>query len=366
MNNINLVYGSAYELGIEDYKQTDLTTLVSSDDGNNWQQGERITSYLGNDYLTGITGIGEKIFVCFASSRNDVNSQGFYGIIGESEDKITPPILLKREIVGYDYEKEEINYRAMVFDNEGVLKVVANLYQINLNVQLFDDGLHNDSLANDHIFGNTLPFITEGNSGSAYAIDINKISLPFNNKGDIAEVYIGGKEFSFQLQMTDIFNNTGSKTTNAYIPLEGGGVHGGRFEEASFLFSSGFFLSGYSNGEMWSNAVAPTFLVEDYLPGEVGSDPQDPVNGIYVVNKRDPAFSFTWQNWKDAVNRGAEFYDGDGDGIYNPVDKNWNGTWDKNEDMPPLIGDEIAWCVYNDAVFAADQKVGHAIHKVSK
>ncbi len=69
-----------------------------------------------------------------------------------------------------------------------------------------------------------------------------------------------------------------------------------------------------------------------------------------MVNKRDAPFNPTWQNWKDAVSLGAEFYDGDGDGIYNPVDKNWNGTWDKNEDAPPLIGDEIAWCVYNDGL----------------
>ena len=45
-----------------------------------------------------------------------------------------------------------------------------------------------------------------------------------------------------------------------------------------FLFSGGFFLSGYSNGEMWSNAVASASLVEDYLPGKIGSDPADPLN----------------------------------------------------------------------------------------
>jgi hypothetical protein len=28
-----------------------------------------------------------------------------------------------------------------------------------------------------------------------------------------------------------------------------------------------------------------------------------------------------WQDWKDAVDLGADFYDGDGDGVYNPVDK---------------------------------------------
>ena len=29
---------------------------------------------------------------------------------------------------------------------------------------------------------------------------------------------------------------------------------------------------------------------------------------------------------------------------------NGNGQWDPNEDMPDLLGDETAWCVYNDNV----------------
>jgi hypothetical protein len=150
--------------------------------------------------------------------------------------------------------------------------------------------------------------------------------------------------------MTDDMNNIANKETTAGLPISHGGGSGGKFDEGTFLFSSGFFLSGYSNSEMWSNGVASASLVEDYLPGKVGSSVNDPKNSIYVVNKRDTPFNLTWQNWKDAVSLGAEFYDGDGDGIYNPVDKNWNGTWDRNEDAPSLIGDEIAWCIYNDGL----------------
>ncbi len=57
----------------------------------------------------------------------------------------------------------------------------------------------------------------------------------------------------------------------------------------------------------------------------------------------------SWQDWKTAVDKfEADFYDGDGDGQYNPVDLNGNGKWDPDEDMPDLLGDETAWCVYND------------------
>ena len=60
---------------------------------------------------------------------------------------------------------------------------------------------------------------------------------------------------------------------------------------------------------------------------------------IYVVNSNDPPFGSSWQEYKNAVLQGAEFYDGDGDGIYNPIDKNGNGKRDTNEDSPNQIGD---------------------------
>ena len=135
----------------------------------------------------------------------------------------------------------------------------------------------------------------------------------------------------------------------ALVPVMNPGS-GGKYEEGGFLFSGGFWLSGYNGDSLWSNAVASATLVEDYLPGKVGSEPNDALNRIYIVNINDVPFGYTWQNWKDAVLLGADFYDGDGDGLYNPVDKNWNGTWETNEDMPMLIGDETIWCVYNDAV----------------
>lgn len=348
--NIWLIYDRRYDLGIDDYNQKDVSALISTDNGITWQERNPFTSYLGNDYLTGVTTDGDNILVCFNSSRGQVFNQGYFGILGQSEDTFTPPALLNSETVGVDYEKEEVGYRAKVIDDQGVSKVIAKLNQINLDVELFNDGLHNDSLANDNIYGNVIPLVIEGKAGTEYAMDLNAITLPFNNKGVIASVDIEGKAFPIRLQMTDIFNNISLKEVGVNLPIRGGGGSVGKFDGGGFLFSGGFFLSGYSNGQMWSNAVASASLVEDYLPGKIGSEINDPLNSIYVVNKRDPAFGYTWQTWKDAVSLGAEFYDGDGDGIYNPVDKNWNGTWDLNEDMPMILGDEIAWCVYNDGL----------------
>jgi len=155
------------------------------------------------------------------------------------------------------------------------------------------------------------------NAGDAYLLQVNRLHIPLNNRGVLANVTIGD-------------------LTDAQIDGKG------------FLFSGGFMISGKNGGNLWSSAVASASRIEDYLPGVVGADPNDPRAHIYVVNAKDEPFGDSWQEWKDAVDLGAYFYDGDGDGTYNPVDKNGNGVWDEDEDMPDLLGDETVWCVYND------------------
>ncbi|MBU2445747.1 MAG: T9SS type A sorting domain-containing protein [Bacteroidetes bacterium] len=161
---------------------------------------------------------------------------------------------------------------------------------------------------------------TQSNSSGAFVFHVNNIILPMNNRGVIGDVSIP--------------------------PYPAGGY----FQGKSFLFSSGFFMSGYTDTTLWANAVATASRIQDYLAGPVGANPSDPKNIIYVVDRIDPPFSTSWQDWSDAVNQGAYFYDGDNDGIYNPVDKNSNGIWDLSEDMPDILGDRTAWCVYNDGV----------------
>lgn len=161
----------------------------------------------------------------------------------------------------------------------------------------------------------------------AYVFWINNIIMPFNADGVVADVRVGD-------------------------------IEGGSFQstDKQFLFSGGFMLSGISHDSvLWSNAVASASRVTDYVKGRV-QDPGSDKPGIYVVDRLDPAFGESWQTWKDAVAMGADFYDGDGDGIYSPIDKNGNGLWDSNEDAPDLLGDKTAWTVYNDAVESAQRR----------
>ncbi len=167
---------------------------------------------------------------------------------------------------------------------------------------------------------------SSGKQGDAYRMNINNINLPFNNKGVLADVN---------------------------IPPDG---TLGRAYGHGFLYSGGFFLSGKRNGTVWANAQATSSLETDYLAGTVEQGQNDPRNQIYVIDAQDEPFGTSWQDWKDAVALGADFYDGNGDGQYDPVDLNGNGKWDPDEDAPDLLGDQTAWCVYNDAVPAAQRR----------
>jgi len=107
---------------------------------------------------------------------------------------------------------------------------------------------------------------------------------------------------------------------------------------------------------LWANAVASASLVEDYSPGTLQFGKSDSRAQIYVLNSQDEPFGESWQDWKDAVALGADFYDGDNDSEYKPDDKNGNGIWDPEEDRPDLLGDETAWCVYYDEVPPAQRR----------
>ncbi|MCH7770041.1 MAG: hypothetical protein IIA49_03360 [Bacteroidetes bacterium] len=172
--------------------------------------------------------------------------------------------------------------------------------------------------------------------GDAYYFNINRIVLPLNSKGILA--------------------NVSAPLPEGHPDYPGPSREGGEFDGKGFLFSGGFLISGKIGAVVWSNANASASRIEDYLPGTAQGfidNENDPRFHIYAVNSGDEPFGDSWQEWRDAVDLGAYFYDGDGDGVYDPTDKNGNGEWDADEDMPDLLGDEIAWTVYTDALDAS-------------
>ena len=168
-----------------------------------------------------------------------------------------------------------------------------------------------------------------------YRTHVNRIDLPFDNRGVLANVGVNGE-------------------------------WGGKLDGIQFLYSGGFLLSGKNTDSIWANGVR---WISDYQPGNVDSIPYDPKYSIYDVEDFY-AFGYEWQKWRYAVDIGADFYDGDGDGIYNPVDLNGNNHWDPNEDKPDILpGSLTTWCVYNDGVpsslrqFENESPLGIEIHQ---
>lgn len=154
-------------------------------------------------------------------------------------------------------------------------------------------------------------FDSTGRVGNSFIISVNNFSLPIRNDGGISN-------FDY-----------------------------GQLNGDMILFSGGFYIAGKAGNEIWASIVAPSTLEENYLPGAI-NDSLNLSKDIFVVLKSDPPFSKSWQDWKNAVKFGAKFYDGDSDGVYNPIDKNSDSAWNFNEDMPYLLGDVTTWCVYND------------------
>jgi hypothetical protein len=169
-------------------------------------------------------------------------------------------------------------------------------------------------------------------AGDSYDMFINNIDLPIGRNGIIADVLIPPAT-----------------------------IAGGKLQNKIFLFSAGFYMSGLNNGTIWANGQVSASRITDYVPGTYAGGQNDPNAQLYVIHSSDPDFDIgvtdpklkSWTQWKTAVSLGADFYDGDHDGIYNPVDKNGNNKWDPDEDRPDILGDVTAWCVYSDQLPAA-------------
>lgn len=138
--------------------------------------------------------------------------------------------------------------------------------------------------------------------------------------------------------------------------ISGGSNFAGTLDTNKFLYSSGFFISGINeNKEIWASGVYPSARINAYVPGTVESGAD--VQSLFYVTQKSEHFGHEWQNWREAVKLGAEFYDGDNDGNYNPIDKNGNGVWDYDEDKPAIYGDVMSWSAYNDGRIYATQGI---------
>lgn len=354
-NKLWIFYEIDFPTPFENIYQKDILYKTSTNNGIDWSESQQLTTFKGFDGKYNVSSSGVNPPVVFNSARSYDHLQEkkkyYFGMAGIDED-ISPPYMHKFELFSdSSFSGISLTIRALAEDitSNPSVKIVFSLNNmLSDTLEMKDDGLNGDSLSGDNIYGivfsdlipsdhinfyfllenqavmnsymGTHYLVNTGSGSPGFVMDINKITLPLENTGSIAQL-------------------SGNPS-----------LQGGWFDDISFLFAGGFALSGYSNNQLWGNGVMSSALIRDYLSGPVSLSSSDPRNILYVIKESDPPFGDSWQLYRAAVDLGAAFYDGDGDGIYNPIDKNNNGIWDPDEDKPDIIGDVTAWTVYSDKV----------------
>ncbi|MBN8546456.1 MAG: exo-alpha-sialidase [Ignavibacteria bacterium] len=337
------------------YSRTNIFYSKSSNEGATWGTPVQVTKYPGVDANLNLNSQSVKPFITFSSDRN--NLQGakklFWTNALELQDNSTPPVI-------YDYEANSASVTAgdtikiKVFTGSESpvteAKITGYLNDLPYNLQLFDDGNHNDSLAGDKIFGNFIRVAQEGDL-LRYSVSVqnafgtsttaqNIIACPFSDLPSSAELKTGRLivPFDYNGTIADVATASGS---------------GLKFDSVMTIFSQGFLLSGLIESNVWAAGEFSASRIKDFRAGQVGYPANDPRNGIYRVALTDTAFGTSWQRWKGAVSLGAKFWDGNNNNIYDPVDLNQNGNWEPNEDMPEILGEVSYFTVFNDGVPSA-------------
>lgn len=165
---------------------------------------------------------------------------------------------------------------------------------------------------------------------------------------------------------TELYESYALNINNVFLPMTSYGTlglvsvddrYGIYVDDNVVTYGMGFYLTGESSDILFSNGQLTYYRGNDYIAGAVGMDPFSPKAKLYKLKRSEGDFADSWFEWVTAVELGAYYYDGDGDGNYFPIDLNGNGKWDANEDRPDLIGDETVWCLLNDGVDPAFRRI---------
>ena len=339
-NEISFVFTYSDELNIAGFTYNYSTGIMSDI--------RHLSSYAGKNYNAQLVNYQNQIHFAWITDREfysaieDGNSSIWIDYFDNPYDITTYPVITDPNLVGVLVLNQNIKCYVRVVDDN--LKEVYTKWN-DVIYPMNDDGTYPDEYANDEIFSTEFNILDLTNEFKIYAVDENG-NLSLNDFGSIAA--LTGKE-------TTLIDKGRFK-----LPISYDGViadvridsewKGGLYDDEVAIFSSGFYLSGYTNGTLWANGVLSASRIQDYLPGKAFGQPDDDRYRIYLVDESFPDFGVSWQEWKAAVDLGAKFYDGDNDGIYNPIDKNNNGKWDADEDKPDIIGQRSYWYVINDGV----------------
>lgn len=327
------------------WSQTDLKTgkmdvykSVINPLTHRWSLPEKVTSYENDDLFKGISNTLNAGYVAFYSKRGKYGNGIFFGEGKSSIEKPVPELAKNFTLTAVNIGNTFTLFPNIeLSEREFSRKLVY--YTVNKGPEkvseLFDNGMLNDSLPDDGRYGAIIPGVQRYDSVK-YRIEI--IAADGREYKTTVKVFVPALVTSVSDTLSGrglgvIFNSTGKIEDNPNVS--------GRIINHSAVSFSGIAWSRRFMRLYWYSG-------SNYSAGPLSGDPEDQRNSIYTIKSSDAPFSESWQLYRYAVARGADFYDGDLDGKYNPADKNGNGKWDANEDRPMNIGDIFTWCVFND------------------
>ncbi len=340
----NLFYSGTFSTPLPGIFQKDIYRIEINAALTGFSAPQKSTYFMGDDRFMSLSG-SDSLFT-FISKRDSLSEKIFYLNVLAAHDEPSPPVFYgtSEEYPGSGgvlFKSKILDYDSMTV----ILEYLLNSGSIQ-TAQCNDNGIMGDSVAGDYIYSCQLPQPRPGDyiqyrikaSDARGNITYTKWKHIFVPIGPLSQlITVSSGEFTLE---SDIYGSIGRLQTNG---------QGGRFQGKVILWNSGFNLTGKAGSQYWGAGSVDHQNQRDFLPGTRNSVPGDPRSTIFMINSSDAPFGSSWQQYKFAVETGAPFHDGNGDGIYNPVDLNNNGLWDNNEDAPVLLGDSHSYLVMNDA-----------------
>ncbi len=167
-NKIQIVFENQIRSGfttsfstLVNYTLKDIYSIQSSNNGVSWSSVSPFTKYKGKDELVSVGYSPDNPYVVFYSSRFDsieTNMKFWYGQVGIVNDNNAPPI-----VISYEHSQPQINvpiiFNAVILSTSQITQAQLNLIRNGVQTSplpIYDDGLHNDGLANDNVWGNII------------------------------------------------------------------------------------------------------------------------------------------------------------------------------------------------------------------
>ncbi len=257
--------------------QQDILYKTSTDGGFSWSSENNFTTYKGFDGYYNISGNFNNPPVSFSSTRleNPTVYNLWYGTAGLTNDNNAPSVFYKYVLSDPSPKAgQQFNIDAYI-DYNNAAPVVSLNRILNGNSQssltMYDDGTHGDSVANDKIFTCQVPGIS---IFDVLQTQISITDLPANPavyNGPTIRELLSNNISSILMNVNRFKLPVGNNGVLGDIVIPPQTMGGGTYDGNIVLFSGGFYMSGYSNGKLWSNGQITASRISDYVPGKVGS-----------------------------------------------------------------------------------------------